>query len=171
MRHFVLVLSLPLCLGLACDNVGGLHDPSAPTFAKQPSNQIVNAGSNATFTVTANGNPTPTFTWERSEDSGKTWHSINGAVSSIYICAAQLNDNVDFQVKASNSRGSITSSTATLTVMPTVDSAANTPGSYGAQLMINNRRQRITCLKGISQIPIMCYADHIFSRINFQSIV
>jgi hypothetical protein len=171
MRYSVLVFCLTLCLGLACDNVGGLQAPSAPTFTKQPSNQIVNAGSNAPFTVTANGNPTPTSIWERSEDFGKTWHIISAANSQTLSIKAELNDNAEFRVKASNSHGNITSKAGSLTVMPTVDAAANTPGSYGAQLVINKRIQRITCLKGISQIPVIYYTDNIFSKLNLQTII
>jgi hypothetical protein len=95
---------------------GGSGNPVAPTFTTQPASQSVVAGSAAAFSAAATGTPTPTYQWERSAD-GLSWTSINGATQANYTFTAQTTDHLaKFRVKASNSAGTATSTTATLSV-------------------------------------------------------
>jgi len=106
-----------------------------PAFTTQPVNLTVNSGSSASFTVAASGNPSPTFTWARSNDSGNTWTPISSATSSTYSFTPQFVDNgAEFQATASNSQGSITSNPATLTVVPTVYAAGYSMNSSGYEV-------------------------------------
>jgi hypothetical protein len=85
---------------------------TAPTITAQPQAwQTKNVGDSVTFSVTANGTPTPTFQWRK----GTT--NISGATSSSYtINNLQLSDAGTYSVVVSNSVNSVTSTDAVLTV-------------------------------------------------------
>ena len=61
--------------------------PAAITITAQPVNQTVDAGSTATFTAAASGDPTPTVQWQQSSDGGSTWANISGATSTMLTLA------------------------------------------------------------------------------------
>ena len=96
----------------------------ASSIINHPSSQARTAGQNASFNVTGNGYPVPTFLWQVSTDGGITWSSLSD--SSIYSGSATTTLTVtnatvslsgeQFQCIASNSAGSATSNPATLTV-------------------------------------------------------
>ncbi|MGA8429097.1 MAG: immunoglobulin domain-containing protein [Candidatus Sulfotelmatobacter sp.] len=92
---------------------------SQPAITTQPVNQTVVAGESATFTVAATGTAPLSYQWK------KGGANIAGANSASYATpATALSDNgSQFDVVVSNSFGSITSNTVTLTVtaMATVD--------------------------------------------------
>ena len=101
-----------------------------PAFTTQPTSQTVDSGGTVSFTVAASGNPSPTFTWERSNDSGNTWATIGGAVSSTYSFSVSSTDNgSEFRALATNSVGTTDSNPATLTVTPVVYVAGNITNS------------------------------------------
>jgi hypothetical protein len=82
-----------------------------PTFTLQPVSQSVTVGAEVTFTASANGNPAPAFQWRRNGSA------ISGATgASLRLPGAQLSDAGDYSVVASNSAGSVTSTTANLVV-------------------------------------------------------
>jgi hypothetical protein len=84
---------------------------TAPSISAHPQNDTVDVGEDATFSVTASGNPTPTYQW-RFEGS-----NISGAVSnSLSLTDVQTSDAGDYDVVVTNSNGTVTSNTATLTV-------------------------------------------------------
>ncbi len=91
---------------------------SAPKITQQPTNTTVSAGSPAKFLATASGSPTPTVQWEVSTDGGKTFQPIEGATSSSYTIASAVGSENGYKFKAvfTNSAGSATSNTVTLTV-------------------------------------------------------
>ncbi len=97
-----------------------------PVIAVQPTNKTISIGESTTFQVFASGTPTPSFQWQRNGVS------IAGANSPDYIFSnSTLADNgATFRVVVSNSAGTVTSSSATLTVinnqapMPTISSPA-----------------------------------------------
>jgi sugar lactone lactonase YvrE len=100
---------------------GGSNPPptaTAPTISAQPQNATVNAGDSATFSVTASGTSPLSYQWMQ---GGK---AISGATSSTYTIAnATAQDSgAQFSAAVSNSAGSVTSSSATLTVVspPTI---------------------------------------------------
>ena len=85
----------------------------APAISTQPYSQLVDAGTNATFTATVQGSNTMFLQWT------KNGSPISGATSSSYtITNAQAANVGSYSLIASNSLGSITSRVATLTVSP-----------------------------------------------------
>ena len=84
-----------------------------------PTNQTVTVGNTATFSVTATGNPTPTYQWK------KNGTAIAGATSASYTTPSTVaaDNGAIFSCVASNSAGSATSNGATLTVQtpPTIN--------------------------------------------------
>jgi hypothetical protein len=84
----------------------------APSISAQPVALNVAENGRATFSVTASGNPSPTFQWRR---SGAV---IVGATNSTLVLAnVQSSDAVSYDVVVTNSAGSATSNAATLTVL------------------------------------------------------
>ena len=84
----------------------------SPTITAQPTNQTVTAGQTATFSVTASGTAPLSYQWQ------KNGANISGATSSSYTTPATTTSDSGstFDVIVSNSAGSVTSNTATLTV-------------------------------------------------------
>ncbi|MBS0579756.1 MAG: immunoglobulin domain-containing protein [Proteobacteria bacterium] len=85
---------------------------SAPSITSQPADQTVTAGQPASFSVSATGTAPLSYQWRRNGTA------IAGATGATYtIAAAQTSDSgATFSVAVSNSAGSVTSRTATLTV-------------------------------------------------------
>ena len=84
----------------------------APSITSQPTSQSVNLGQTATFSVTATGTAPLTYQWT---ENGMAIPNSN--VQSYTTGQTTATDNGDtFSVTVSNSAGSQTSSTATLTV-------------------------------------------------------
>ncbi len=83
-----------------------------PTITTQPTSQTVNLGQTATFSVTATGAAPLSYQWVENGTA------INGATLSSYTTpATRSSDNgAQFAAVVSNSVGSVTSNTATLTV-------------------------------------------------------
>ena len=86
----------------------------APTVSSQPSPSTVNQGQTATFSVTATGNPTPSFQWRK---GGVTIGGNTSATTSVLTVAnAQPADAGTYDVVVSNSVGSVTTAGVGLTV-------------------------------------------------------
>ena len=84
----------------------------APSLIQQPQSQSVAPGASATFSVQASGQGTLGFQWQ------KNGQNIDGANGSSYtIDNAQSGDAGGYRVIVSNDVGTVTSSTATLTVV------------------------------------------------------
>jgi hypothetical protein len=88
--------------------------PVAPSITTQPANQTVNAGQAATFSVTATGTAPLTYQWQ---ENGA---AITGATAASYTTpvTTTADSGETFRVVVSNTAGSITSNSATLTVNP-----------------------------------------------------
>src|SRR6266850_7923034 len=103
-------------LGLALIGCGGLtYAPTAPvrpTITTQPSNQAVSTGQTATFAVAAAGTPPLSYQWQKNNAN------FAGATLSAYTTPATVaSDNgATFDVVVTNSAGSVTSASVTLTV-------------------------------------------------------
>src|SRR5439155_986030 len=84
----------------------------APAITTQPVNQSVTAGQTATFTIAATGTAPLSYQWQ------KNGTAIAGATSSTYVTpgATTTDSGATFNVVVSNSKGSVTSGPATLTV-------------------------------------------------------
>jgi hypothetical protein len=100
-----------------------------PTVTTQPTSQTVTAGQTGTFTVAATGTAPLHYQWY------KNGAAISQANSTSYTTpATSSSDNGSvFQVVVSNSAGSVTSNSATLTVTsgPSIASATINAGSPG----------------------------------------
>ena len=85
---------------------------TTPSITTQPANQTVSVGQTATFSVVASGTSPLSYQWQ------KAGAPIAGATSASYTTPATTSsDNgTQFRVVVSNSAGSATSNTATLTV-------------------------------------------------------
>jgi hypothetical protein len=117
-----LVLGAQLSLLLGCGGGGGgggvaavappVAATVAPAITTQPANQGVVVGQTATFSVTASGTAPLNYQWQ------KGTAAIAGATASSYTTPATAlpDDGSTFQVVVSNSAGSVTSSSAKLTV-------------------------------------------------------
>jgi hypothetical protein len=89
----------------------------APSVTQNPSNSTVNAGSTASFTAAATGNPTPTVQWQLSTNGGTNWSDIAGATSTTYSFTAASGDNGNqYRAVFTNSVASTNSTGATLNV-------------------------------------------------------
>jgi len=120
-------LYLFLCLALALFLTGcGGSSPvgksaAAPSITTQPSNQSVTVGSTATFSVVAAGITPLTYQWQK----GTT--PITGATLASYTTptTTSSDNGSQFSVIVTNSIGSATSNTATLTVTAVVPSSTD----------------------------------------------
>jgi arabinan endo-1,5-alpha-L-arabinosidase len=85
--------------------------PVAPGVTTQPQSQSVTVGASVQFSVTATGNPAPTYQWNLNGAA------ISGATSSsLSLTNVQTTSAGTYTVTVTNSSGSLTSSGATLTV-------------------------------------------------------
>jgi hypothetical protein len=105
-------------VGSATTTTATLTVQYAPTVTTNPSNTTVNAGQTATFRVAATGNPAPTVQWQVSTDGGTTFSNIAGATSTTLTLANTTASQNGYLYRAvfTNSVGSVTTATATLTV-------------------------------------------------------
>jgi hypothetical protein len=88
---------------------------TAPSITTQPASAAVTAGNSATFSVAASGTSPFTYQWS------KGGSSISGATSSTYsISSTSTSDAGSYIVVITNSAGSVTSNSATLTVSAAV---------------------------------------------------
>ncbi len=102
--------------GSAATNSAALMVYIPPVVTIQPVNQTITAGQTVSFTAAASGNPTPTVQWQVSSD-GTTWNPISGATNPTYTFTAQADDNgKQYRAVFTNSAGSATSNSASLTV-------------------------------------------------------
>ena len=118
-RPNIFVSVIALIVLAACgggSSGGGGGNPVAPSITVQPGNQSVSAGGTAMFNVTATGTAPLSYQWQ----NAATATNIAGATSSSYsIPNATIGDNgMTFLVVVSNTAGSQTSNTVTLTVNP-----------------------------------------------------
>ena len=87
-------------------------DATLPVITSQPASVTVNAGSPATFSVTATSSSAMSYQWR------KNGSSISGATSASYTTPAttSADNGALFSVVVTNANGSTTSANATLTV-------------------------------------------------------
>ena len=104
-----------------------------PSIGKQPQNVSVKAGEQATFTVAATGTDLK-YQWQIDRNDGKGFADIAGADRASYTTSA-VDKNCNgykYQCVISNSAGSVTTGTATLTVIedvtPPVQPTVKKPG-------------------------------------------
>ncbi len=88
--------------------------PQAPSILAEPQDVTVGEGHCATFTVTATGDPAPTYQWRRDGDD------LPGETNPSYVTSPVVpgDNGARFQCVVSNTEGSVTSREATVTVLP-----------------------------------------------------
>lgn len=96
----------------------------APKITTQPASKSLPAGQKATFTVSSTGTSPLSYQWQKNSIS------ISGATSATYITPAltTTDNGSGYKVLVSNSKGSVTSATAWLTV---TSSGGTTGGTSG----------------------------------------
>jgi hypothetical protein len=97
---------------------------AGPLITTQPASRTLTVGQTATFAVVASGTPAPTYQWQK----GTT--NISGATSASYTtpAATHADNGSTFRCMVSNSGGTVTSNSATLTVAnrpPSITSLAS----------------------------------------------
>ena len=103
-------------VGTVTTNAATLTQAVAPAVTTNPSSTTVTAGSTATFTAAASGNPSPTVQWQVSSN-GTDWSDISGATSATYSFTAAAGDTgKQYHAVFTNFVGSATTTAATLTV-------------------------------------------------------
>src|ERR1700676_4190384 len=121
---------LPIALALwgcaGASNSSSSMSQAAPSIASQPASQTVAVGQAAVFSVMATGTAPLTYQWQRGTAN------IAGAISSTYKTPGTVSgDNgATFRVTVTNSAGSATSNSATLTVNAVVTSAGTDVTTY-----------------------------------------
>jgi hypothetical protein len=97
--------------GNSAVRLGAAAAPGAPVIINQPRSLAVNPGSNATFSVTVNGNPTLSYQWRFNGSN------LTGMTASSYTRTnAQPGDAGNYSAFVTNAFGSVQSADAALTV-------------------------------------------------------
>src|SRR5207253_1311345 len=93
---------------------------ASPTILTQPFDQTVDYGSNATFTITAAGNPLH-YQWQKNGANLADYKNVSGAkTATINLVGVAQSDAASYTVIVFNSGGAVTSIVATLTINSTV---------------------------------------------------
>lgn len=103
----------------------------APEITGQPQDAIIEEGADATFSVTASGDPALNYQWQRAAASSDEFADIDGATDASYTLtgAQAADDGAKFRAVVSNEAGEATSNAASLTVTEGEDPE---PGSNSA---------------------------------------
>lgn len=89
----------------------------APAVQTNPSNQSVPAGSNASFSASFTGSPTPTLQWQVSTNGGGVYNNIPGATSSPLVFTTNLTQSGNlYRAVGTNTCSSANTTGALLTV-------------------------------------------------------
>ena len=96
----------------------------APVITGQPDCQTITVGQNATYTVTANGNPAPIYQWQRAPAGSTTWSNLSdsstyaGSLTTTLTVSAvtEAMSGDAFRCQVTNAVGTIVSAPATLIV-------------------------------------------------------
>ena len=115
----------------------------APTITTQPIDQTAFAGYDVTFSIAADGTPSPTYRWQVSVDSGTSWSNLSDALpyggsgTAMLTITAATSDlsGRQYRCVAANGMGSAASNAATLTVRPAPGVVAVATG-YGFTLFV-----------------------------------
>ncbi len=112
----------------------------APIITAQPQSLSLYQGQAATFSVTAAGGPPLTYQWYTNGTALTDNANRIGSTSNLFrIPIAALTDAGNYSVVVTNSFGSVTSSVAILTVLPTgpvMNFTLNYPGTNGISVNI-----------------------------------
>ena len=97
---------------ITLDELPAFYSAFTLEFTTQPASQTVVFGANVTFSAASSSAPAPAFQWR------KNGVNIAGATSNVYsLYSVTSGDAGNYTVVATNSTGSVTSNTATLSVI------------------------------------------------------
>jgi hypothetical protein len=142
----------------------------APSITSQPMSQTITAGQAASFSVATTGTAPMTYQWNRNGSA------IGGAVSSSYTTAltTSADNGAQFSVVVTNGAGSVSSTSALLTVKAAVPppgcllSSANwvsaplaqvQTSSFRVQFDITPSASNMDGVAGLSSTPAAAYTD------------
>jgi Immunoglobulin domain/Immunoglobulin I-set domain len=135
-----------------------------PTITTQPANLTVTAGQTATFTVVATATGQLTYQWQKGSTNPA---NISGATSATYTFTTASTDNGDvFRVVVSDSAGSTTSNTATLTV----NTAQPPPPSSVSVLTYHNDNQRTGLNANETILTTSNVNQNTFGKLGFMAV-
>jgi hypothetical protein len=90
---------------------------SAPSFGQQPTNQVMDAGGSASFTVVASGSPPLGYQWQKNSVNLSNGGRYSGCTNStLTIANVNLSDADSYRCVVTNSHGTATSGSASLAV-------------------------------------------------------
>jgi subtilase family serine protease len=120
---------------------------TTPAITTQPANQSVGAGATATFTVAASGGGL-SYQWHKNSAT------ISGAISASYTTppTTTADNGATFFVTVTNSAGSATSNTVTLTVTAPVVSVALSPAT--ATVAVGGTQQFTASVTGTTNTSV-----------------
>jgi hypothetical protein len=105
----------------------------APVITQNPTDLTVTAGSNASFTAAATGNPTPTVQWQMNTIGNATFTNLLGATSTTLAFAATAGQNGNqYRAVFTNTVSSATTTAATLTVTAAAIAPPTISKAFGA---------------------------------------
>lgn len=108
--------------------------PTPPSITQEPQDATVVVGESATLSVTAEGEPAPTYQWYRGIILS-THQPITGATDASYTPPTQTSGTYHYWVRVSNDNGTLNSRSVTVTVNPasteTTLTAEPNPSRYG----------------------------------------
>ncbi len=102
--------------------LAGWTPATIPIIVQSPTNELVNAGGTASFSVAVSGYPAPSYQWLKNSTN-----FIGATNATLTITNAQASDAATYSVVITNSAGSMTSSNATLTIANTAPSFTPIP--------------------------------------------
>ena len=112
--------------GNVTSNQAALSLKTATAITQHPSNQTLGAGDTATFSVSATGDGTLSYQWQKNSANITNGSRVSGATSAtLQITSLITSDAGNYRCVVTGNCGSATSNTATLTVMP-----AGQPGDF-----------------------------------------
>ena len=92
---------------------------AATTITQQPSDQTVEEGGTAIFSVTATGDGTPAYQWQKNQvNLNNGGHYSGVTTATLTVSNADSGDAADYRCVVTAGCGSVTSSQAALTVGP-----------------------------------------------------
>lgn len=125
----------------------GLGGPYAPFISTQPADAMVIEGQTASFSVLAFGNPAPTYQWRR---NGVNFVPASDAPT-LTLANIPRGAAGNYDVVITNSKGSVTSRAATLTVVvPTPPTIATQPASAA----LNQGQTATFSVVAASNVPV-----------------
>ena len=141
---------LLLCLGVGLSFVATAQDQ--PVITTQPTNQVVVLGDAAAFIASASGTGTLSFRWQKDGSDLTDDGRVSGAdTPALNISGVQGADAGQYRLVVSNSTEFVTSSNATLFVVPVATWGVMRMGESNAPPSATN------------VLDISCFAEHVLA--------